>query len=134
MAGVKPEDIDLMRDQAYSELVQPMLDERKLIGFPPYVRVVSFQVDALSLELALQKLQQVKQLLQPELVANQIKLVGPIPALMTRRVGRYRAQLSLLAENFSQLRQLLHKVLPQIQALRNSKKAQLTIDVDPVDL
>ncbi len=123
-----------LRDQGYAELVQPMLDERRLIGFPPYVRVVSFQVDALSLDLALQKLQQVKQLLAPELVAQEMKLVGPIPALMARRVGRYRAQLTLMAENFAMLRKVLSNVLPQIQALRNTRKSHLTIDVDPVDL
>ncbi len=123
-----------LRDQAYAELVQPMLDERKLIGFPPYVRVVSFQVDALSLELALHKLQQVRQLLQPELGSNEITLVGPIPALMARRVGRYRAQLTLMAVNFGLLRRLLQQTLPQIQALRNTPKARLTIEVDPVDL
>ncbi len=123
-----------LRDQTYAELVQPMLDERKLIGFPPYVRVVSFQVDALSLDLALDKLQQVRQLLMPLLSEDEIKLVGPIPALMARRVGRYRAQLTLMADNFAQLRQVLQQALPQIQALRNTRKSQLTIEVDPVDL
>ena len=119
---------------SYAELVQPMLDERRLIGFPPFVRVVSFQVDATSLDLALEKLQQVKQILQQLQSADEIKMVGPIPALMTRRVGRYRAQLSIMAQNFQLIRKVLQQALPQIQALRNTPQSRLSIEVDPIDL
>jgi primosomal protein N' (replication factor Y) len=119
---------------SYQELVQPMLDERRLIGFPPFVRVVSFQVDAVSLDLALEKLQQVKQILLEQQSTAEIRLVGPIPALMTRRVGRYRAQLSIMADNFQLIRKVLQRTLPQIQALRNSHQSRLSIEVDPIDL
>ena len=67
-------------------------------------------------------------------IIDQIKLVGPIPALMTRRVGRYRAQLSMMAQSFQLIRKVLQQALPQIQALRNTPQSRLNIEVDPIDL
>lgn len=118
----------------YSELITPILKERKMLGFPPYVRVVTFQVDALEQELAMQKLAQVKGYLAESDVHSRVKIIGPIPALMARRVGRYRAQLSVLAADIRLIRLLLKQVMPQIRSIRNTQKSRLTIEVDPLDL
>jgi primosomal protein N' (replication factor Y) len=120
--------------QDYSELMQDILQERKLVGFPPFVRVVCFIVDAVALEMALERLQALKTLLETLAQAQPVKIVGPIPALMTRRVGRYRAQLSVLAEDFQALRRLLRRVMPEIEKQRNTQKSRLSIEVDPLDL
>lgn len=120
--------------QSYTELVTPMLDERKLLGFPPFVRVVTLQVDALELEPAIQRLQRLKQALMEIVDQPQIKIIGPIPALMTRRVGRYRAQLSVLAPDSQSMRSLLQQWMPQIEAVKNTPHTRLTIEVDPLDL
>ena len=120
--------------QSYSELMEPILQERKLLGFPPYARVVTFQVDALELALALQKLKQLKQFVQEVSDGLTVKVIGPIPALMTRRIGRYRAQLSVMASDFQALRQLLQRLMPRLQSLKNTQKSRLTIEVDPLDL
>jgi len=120
--------------QSYTELVESILQERKMVGFPPYVRVVSFIVDALELDMALHKLTQLKGFLTDAPAAHKVKIIGPIPALMTRRIGRYRAQLSVLGDDFQSLRQLLQQVMPQVQGIRNTRKSRLTIEVDPLDL
>lgn len=120
--------------QSYSELVAPILKERQMLGFPPYVRAVTFQVDATELELAMQKLAQVKGYLVASKAHSSIKIIGPIPALMTRRVGRYRAQLSVLANNIRLIRSILKQVMPQVKRMRNTNKSRLTIEVDPLDL
>ena len=62
-------------------------------------------------------------------------LVSPlIPALMTRRIGRYRAQLSLMATDLRRLRHMLSCLLPEIRRVRNSERLRLVVEVDPVDL
>ncbi len=120
--------------QDYSELVQPILQERRLIGFPPFVRVITLSADALELNLAMNRLQQIQRALMKFDQLPSIKVVGPIPALMTRRIGRYRAQLSLLGSDIRQLRQLLNRLLPEIQRVKNSQRLRLVIEVDPLDL
>jgi len=121
-------------DSSYSELVESILQERELVGFPQFARVVTFQVDAIELDLAIVKLNQLKQILLEIGQASALKIIGPIPALMTRRIGRYRAQLSILAKDFQLLRLVLQKLMPQLHNIKNTKKSRLTIEVDPLDL
>ncbi len=120
--------------QSYSELVEDILQERKMVGFPPFSRVVTFQVDAVELALALQQLNKVKSFLSEIDCASSVKVIGPIPALMTRRIGRYRAQLSILANEIKSIRAVLYQLMPKLQGLRNTQKSRLTIEVDPLDL
>ena len=120
--------------QSYSELVTGILQEREMVRFPPYARVVTFQVDAVELALAMQKLDQLKQILTELNTASPVKIIGPMPALMTRRIGRFRAQLSILSDNTQAIRQILQQLMTKIQGIRNTAKSRLTIDVDPLDL
>ena len=111
-----------------------MLEERRLLGFPPYARAVSFLVDASELSAAMQRLQQLKDDINTLSASKDVKIVGPIPALMTRRLGRFRAQLSVLADDIRPLRLLMNALMPLIRGMRNSESSRLVIDVDPVDL
>ena len=128
---------DLMKKlckQSYSELINPILEERKLLGFPPYHRAVMFQVDAIQLDQAMEKLNKIKQLVMDIKRSKPLKVIGPIPALMTRRIGRYRAQLTILSGDVKTLRQLLKELMPAIQGIRSTQQSRLTIEVDPLDL
>ncbi len=123
----------LMRDD-YRGIAERLLQERRDLGFPPFARVVMFRADALELDLALQKLEQIKTLLQAAERFTGISCIGPMPALMTRRIGRYRAQLCLLSADYQALRAVLHDAMPQIQELPSGSRVNWTIDVDAHDL
>lgn len=127
----------LMRNlcsQGYSELVRPMLEERRLLGFPPYARAVSFIVDASELDAAMNRLQQLKKDITGLSASADVKIIGPLPTLMTRRIGRYRAQLSILADHIRPVRVLMNELMPVIRAMRNTANSRLVVEVDPVDL
>ncbi|MDH5353751.1 MAG: primosomal protein N' [Gammaproteobacteria bacterium] len=120
--------------QSYREISEAILKERRLLGFPPHVRVVMFRADALSLELALDKLDEIRSKLT--VIANQsgINCIGPIPALMTRRIGRYRAQLCLISDDFRKLRRSLSEAMPAIENIPSTHSVKWMIDVDAHDL
>ena len=118
----------------YREVADDLLQERKLLGFPPYARAVIFRSDAQELEHALSKLETIKALLQQSPGFQQLFSIGPIPALMTRRIGRYRAQFSLLATDHRLLRAVLAAAMPAIQEIPSTPRASWTIDIDAYDL
>ncbi len=120
--------------QDYRQIARNLLDERRALGFPPFARVVIFRADALELKAALEKLEQVQALLSTRREYSGIQCIGPLPALMTRRIGRYRAQLSLVAQDHRCLRALLRAAMPEIEQLPSSAKVNWTIDVDALDL
>ena len=120
--------------QDYRTIADTLLAERRLLGFPPYARVVIFRADAVELKQALAKLEQIKALLEPARRFDTLSCVGPMPALMTRRIGRYRAQLCLLAQDYQALRSVLSQTMPAIQQITRSPRVSWSIDVDAYDL
>jgi primosomal protein N' (replication factor Y) len=124
---------DLLKKN-YREIATGILKERKLLGFPPFARVIIFRADGFTLELAMNKLEEIRVHLNPLSTQPDIHCIGPMPALMTRRVGRYRAQLCLISNNLRELRVSLRTVMPTIQKISSSSKVKWTIDVDAYDL
>jgi primosomal protein N' (replication factor Y) len=121
-------------NQSYREIAGSITRERKMLGFPPYARVVMFRADALSLDQAIEKLNQIKQCLQASVARHRVKCIGPIPALMTRRIGRYRGQLCLLSQDTRELRNALREAMPEIEAIKSTAAVKWVVDVDALDL
>ncbi len=121
-------------DGDYQPVAQALLEERQLLGFPPYSRVIMFRADATRLEAALQMLETIKSLLHADAKQLGVQVIGPMPALMTRRIGRYRAQLCLMSADFRALRSVLQRNLDKVRAVRKTAKVTWTIDVDATDL
>ena len=123
-----------LSDKSYREIAESILQERKMLGFPPYSRVVIFRADALSLDKAMSRLEQIGQYLQESVQKRGVRRIGPIPALMTRRIGRYRAQLCLMSDNIQQLRMALNEAMPSIKNIPDTHSVKWVIDVDAFDL
>ena len=123
-----------MQRLSYREIADNLLAERRLLEFPPFARVVIFRSDAQELKHALNRLETIKALLQQSPRYQQLSSIGPIPALMTRRIGRYRAQLCLLATDHRLLRSVLAEAWPAIQEIPSTPRANWTIDIDAYDL
>ncbi len=120
--------------QNYREIADGLLRERRSFGFPPFARVIMFRADAVELKAALQKLEDVRALLANAKRFDALICVGPIPALMTRRIGRYRAQLCLISQDYRVLRSVLKQAMPAIEELPGSARVSWSIDVDAYDL
>ncbi|MCP3689440.1 MAG: primosomal protein N' [Gammaproteobacteria bacterium] len=120
--------------QPYREIAGNILSERRLLGFPPYARVIMFRADALSLQLAMDKLEEIRSILDARASPYGIHCIGPIPALMTRRIGRYRAQLCLMSNDLRTLRTILRGAMGEIEKVASTYSVKWMIDVDALDL
>ncbi|MGB5131635.1 MAG: hypothetical protein WBO00_03405, partial [Steroidobacteraceae bacterium] len=63
-----------------------------------------------------------------------LRLLGPAPASMERRAGRYRAQLLLEAPARATLQRFLSAWLIRIEELRPSRNLRWSVDVDPIEV
>ena len=120
--------------QDYRAIAGQLLQERRLLGFPPYARVVIFRADATELKQALAQLDRIRDELATTRRFDALSCIGPMPALMTRRIGRYRAQLCLLAQDYQVLRSVLSEAMPAIQQIPSNARVNWSIDVDAYDL
>lgn len=126
--------LQLLLTGDYQQVSRNLLEERQLLGFPPYSRVIMFRADATRLDDAINLLEEIKGYINNAASHHAVQLIGPMPALMTRRIGRYRAQLCLMGKDFRALRAVLRENAVQVQAVRKSGRATWTVDVDAPDL
>ncbi|MFK4754462.1 primosomal protein N' [Oceanobacter antarcticus] len=133
--------LNLLIDNGYHALALALLQERQQQQLPPYSHMAMLRAESPQRHLAEQLLQLARQFLQQQSAQcrNQpdqlspLVLVGPFPAIMERRAGRFRQQLQL----FSGERTGLHSVLdPLVDFLHQQKgfhQVRWHLDIDPQD-
>ncbi len=121
----------------YDAFTQQLLAERKEAQLPPFSHLVLFRAEANQPKTALQFLEEIRTLAaetnHPH-EANSIEILGPIPAPIEKRAGRYRAQLLLQSHNRTLLKQKLAAWLPKLETMKTGKKVRWSVDVDPSEM
>ena len=132
----------LMRllNEGYHALALELLEQRQELQLPPYSFMALVRCEAERASEVIELLTQVSHLSKhwlqhhfPQHALPPIRLLGPLPAIMERKAGRFRYQIQL----FSDQRKTLHALLTVLaQFLEQSPLAQKLrwhLDVDPVD-
>ena len=117
----------------YRKFCEDALDERRRTRLPPFaslalVRAEATQPDAPRAFLA-----------DAERRANArprlgVTVLGPAPAPMERRAGRYRAQLLVDAESRTAMQRFLPEWIAALEALPSARKVRWSVDVDPQEM
>lgn len=126
-----------LTEQGYFAFAAQALSERRAAGLPPFSHLALLRAEAVKPGQAEDFLDQAcdqAERLMAQLGLSGIDLLGPVPAPMERRAGRFRAQLLLQANARAPLHKLLSGWLPQVEALPGSRTVRWSLDVDPIDL
>lgn len=118
--------------QGYSPFAESLLLERQTAQLPPFSYLALFRAESAHKERPAAFLQEVKTAAMQ--CNNTVKLLGPIPALMERRCGRYRALLLLQTPQRAPLHALLKTLLSEIPKMQWTNKVRWSLDVDPLDV
>lgn len=126
-----------LTEQGYFAFAEQALSERRAAGLPPFSHLALLRAEAHKpgqaedfLEQACSEAEHLLGLLN----LSSIELLGPVPAPMERRAGRYRAQLLLQANARAPLHRLLSAWLPIVEQLPGARMVRWSLDVDPIDL
>ena len=121
---------------SYAEFAQLLLMERQSAAMPPFQHLALLRAEAKELQPALAFLNRVGAY-AGTLCAKQnlaIDRVGPVPAPMEKRAGRYRVQLQLKSPSRGMLQEFLSHLCVQIESMKQPAGLRWSIDVDPQDL
>jgi primosomal protein N' (replication factor Y) len=118
--------------ESYAKFAVSLLEERASALLPPYTYFALFRAEAYNLQHATEFLQQVKNLISPS--GKNLQVLGPIPAPMPRRAGRYRAQLLVQAKLRPQLQNYLRSLVPDIDQISMKHRIRWSLDVDPMEM
>jgi primosomal protein N' (replication factor Y) len=116
----------------YSQFANSALAERQAVQLPPYSYQALLRVLAVDTQTPQDFLQAVANLIQE--IDNPTTVLGPVPAPMAKRAGRFRYQLLLQSNKRQDLHNLLDLIMPKIEKMKLAKKVRWSLDVDPVDL
>ncbi|MFU8820646.1 MAG: primosomal protein N' [Gammaproteobacteria bacterium] len=115
----------------YEAFAEAALEEREAAGWPPYTHLAMLRAEAVKPGLALRFLAACRAALP---ASGGLVVLGPAPAPMEKRGGRWRAQLLLQ----SGARPALHGALAELRALAQtlpeSRGIRWFVEVDPQDL
>jgi len=118
--------------EGYPAFAAAALTERQEALLPPFAHQALLRAEAVDPERALAFLNAARALAEP--IADGLELLGPAPAPMERRAGRYRAHLLLQAARRQDLHRLLDPWIARLWARPADRQVRWSLDVDPVEL
>ncbi len=117
--------------KGYGEFARGQLNERKQALLPPAWHMLLIRAEA---HLAIDAdtfLSQVAELLPQN---EESEVIGPMPAPMDKKAGKYRRHLIFQTKSRNQLQRAFEHALPQIESLPLAKRCRWSLDRDPQDL
>ncbi|MFQ3229331.1 primosomal protein N' [Reinekea sp.] len=113
----------------YRSFAVSLLEDRKRSQLPPFGFLAVIRCDSAFANLAENRLQEMAHYL---LDTKKVRVLGPLPALLSRRAGKHRYMLLVQCQKRSHLHEVLtplHRHYP-----RDAKQVSWHIDIDPSDL
>jgi len=126
-----------LTEQGYFAFAEQALSERRAAGLPPFSHLALLRAEAQKpgqAEAFLDDACNLAEQLLDQLQLNGVDLLGPVPAPMERRAGRYRAQLLLQGNARATLHRLMDAWVPMLEQLPGGRAVRWSLDVDPIDL
>ena len=143
-----PEDemLNTLLNSGYAGFAEKVLKERRELLLPPYayqamIRAESNKIENYQsfLEYCFQALSSIKQQLLKSQNSTQksthnIQFLGPVPAPMEKKAGKYRGQLLVQTDQRKILHYLFNALIKSVEANKAAQRVRWSIDIDPQDL
>ncbi len=123
--------LQTLANEGYDGFARLALAEREASAWPPFSRLAVVRASAITAQDALEFLTEARRLAGSP---PGVKLLGPVPAAMAKRAGRYHSQLLLESADRLALHRLLANWLEKLAELTSARRVRWALDVDPIDL
>ncbi len=130
--------------EGYEGFARAALAEREQASWPPFSRLAAVRDSAKTAEAALAFLTEARTSAEDlragggsafaGRTAAAVRLLGPAPAAMAKRAGRYHAQLLVESADRGALHRFLDAWLPALESLPSARRVRWALDVDPIEI
>jgi len=119
----------------YRSFSDMLLAERHLAQLPPFRHMALLRAEAADGQAAAEFLQYARQCAEHLLPASpDTGYLGPLPAAMEKRNGRFRHQLSITCRERPRLQQLMSPLSVMLEQSSLGAKVRWSVDIDPQDM
>ena len=119
--------------EGYEGFALRAMAERRAAGWPPFSHLALLRADGAA-RAAVHGFLRDALAVAPAQPGHGPRLLGPAPASMERRAGRYRAQLLVESPSRADLQHFLAAWLPRVAAIRAARQLRWSVDVDPIEV
>ena len=118
--------------QNYEEFFIEELNNRKELFYPPFSRLAIIRFDGNKEEDVAAFAKKTKELADSLLLrTNDVTLLGPTPAILSKLKGKYRWQMLLKGKSTKSLHEFIKNILTGLEK-KNQGRVKLAVDVDPI--
>ncbi len=117
--------------QDYKTFYDEEIEYRRELGYPPFSRLINILSSDPVDSFAQTRLEDFKSALESRIQSDEITLMGPAPAPISRLKGMYRWHILIKNRGSDGIQQVIKEVLADIS---QSVRTGLTIDVDPLTM
>ena len=118
-------------DGDYHRLAATLMEHRRMAGLPPFGYLALVRTETHRAEQAMTLLNDAAAALEADAT---VQVLGPVPAPMERRAGRWRHQLLLQSSSRRALQRRLPALLEALEQHPLSRHCRWHLDVDPVEM
>lgn len=126
--------LQLLLNQGYGQFAQALLDERTITLMPPVGFLALLRSDAPNPAMAMQFLQQARQLAESIATELQVQILGPMPALMEKRGQRFRYLLQFKALKRRELNLYVGQLITLLAKQKAPRNLRWSVDIDPQEM
>ena len=125
-----------LANKTYAEFSDSQLKDRMAAKLPPFSHLCLLRAEASEMQPALKFLDGIAHFCQRFSKHNSLPVeqLGPLPAPMEKRAGKYRVQLLLKTDKRGNLQALLSSLCAELKSMKLPRSVKFSIDVDPQDL
>ncbi len=124
--------LQTLADNGYAVFAAQLLLQRAATGMPPSGALALIRAEAPSATHAETLLATARRI--GEALAPAVRFMGPLPAPLEKRGGRYRFLLSLSCSQRGPLHQLLSTLAVRLETLPEARPVRWSIDIDPQEM
>lgn len=120
--------IDKIINEDYKGLYDIEIENRKLLSYPPFTRIVNIVLSSEDEEFLKKKSKEFKE----KIKNSKVEIYGPIPCPIARIKNRYKYQIFVKGtrEGIKEFKKGLYEKIQK----NKSNKLRITVDVDPINL
>jgi len=128
--------LNVLIANGYGHFATEAMAERRMAGWPPFAYLSLLRAEAPRREAVFAFLDAAREASGEVLATGGggIRILGPAPAPMERRAGRYRGQLLVQADHRTRMQRFVANWRARLDQLPAGRKARWSIDIDPVEL
>ena len=124
--------LSVLVESGYGALAERLLHERAAAGMPPHTALALLRAEARAARQAEALLAKARQI--GESLSARVQFLGPLPAPLEKRGGRYRFLLSLSCSHRGPLHELLAALAVRLESLPEARQVRWSLDADPQEM